>query len=58
MPQWQIEFILAQRFLEAGDTARALEFGQNALAQAPAESVEQVQQFISAIEGSGADTGN
>jgi tetratricopeptide (TPR) repeat protein len=58
LPRWQIDFILAQRFLEAGDTARALEFGQNALAQAPAESVEQVQQFISAVEGSGTDTGN
>jgi tetratricopeptide (TPR) repeat protein len=50
LPQWQIDFILAQRFLEAGDTVRALEFGQKALAQAPAESVEQIQQFVSAIE--------
>lgn len=50
LPGWNLDFILAQIYLEQGDEAQAEMMAQRSLATAPAEAAQQIQQFISRLQ--------
>ncbi|MEM7113297.1 MAG: peptidylprolyl isomerase [Chloroflexota bacterium] len=49
VPAWNLDFLLATAYQELGDTARAEEFGLQALQGAPETAVSQIQQFLRTV---------
>jgi tetratricopeptide (TPR) repeat protein len=53
--EWQIDFTMAQWFSEVGEQARAIEFARSALAGAPPEVSEQIEQFLAEQAAGGSE---
>jgi tetratricopeptide (TPR) repeat protein len=56
LPDWQLDYTLAQWFYEEGDLDNAESFGENALASAPDDAVTVIQQFLTALNSGGVET--
>ncbi len=48
---WNLDFLVANLYRQMGDTATALAMAEQALAAAPAEVTDQIQQFIGEVTG-------
>jgi tetratricopeptide (TPR) repeat protein len=53
LPQWQIDYTVAQWFLEAGDPDAAVTYAQLALQSAPEDTKSAVEQFLNNISAQG-----
>ncbi len=57
-PQWQIDYTMAQWFLEEQDLENAQAFGEKALLSAPDDAVSVIQQFLSVVSSQSSDAGS
>jgi tetratricopeptide (TPR) repeat protein len=53
--EWQMDFTMAQWFSEVGETTRAIEFANSALAEAPPEAAGQIEQFLAEQSAGGSE---
>ena len=56
MPQWQIDYTMAQWYFEEGDLENAETFGVTALELAPPDAAPIIQQFLSLLGSGGTET--